>query len=53
MMPEVRDALGDLAALGYSEVVCKPIVCNGNDTSLALIVDLGVRGFGFQKERPV
>jgi len=41
---EVRDALGDLAALGYSEVVREPIVCDGNEISLALIADLGVRG---------
>jgi len=27
---EVRDALGDLAALGYSEVVREPIVCDEN-----------------------
>jgi len=41
---EVKDALGDLAALGYSEVVHDPTVCDGNEVSLALIVDLGVRG---------
>jgi len=41
---EVRDALGDLAALGYSEVVHKPIVCDGNEVYPALIADLGVRG---------
>jgi len=41
---EVRDALGDLAAFGYSEVVHEPIVCDGNEVSLALIADLGVRG---------
>jgi len=41
---EVRDALGDLAALGYSEIVCEPVVCNGNEVSPALFADLGVRG---------
>ena len=41
---EVRDALGDLAALGYREVVCEPIVCDGDIDSPALIADLGVRG---------
>ena len=41
---EVRDALGDLAALGYREVVCEPIVCDGDNNSPALIADLGVRG---------
>jgi len=40
---EVRDAVGDLAALGYSKVVCEPIVYDGNEVSLALIADLGVR----------
>ena len=41
---EARDALGDLAALGYREVVCEPIVCDGDNDSPALIADLGVRG---------
>ena len=41
---EVRDALGDLAALGYREVVCEPIVCNRDNDFPALIADLGVRG---------
>ena len=41
---EVRDALGDLAALGYREVVREPIVCDGDNDSPALIADLGVRG---------
>ena len=41
---EIRDVLGDLAALGYREVVRKPIVRNGDESSLALIADLGVRG---------
>ena len=42
---DVRDALGDLAALGYREVVCEPTVCDGDNESPALIAaDLGVRG---------
>ena len=41
---EVRDALGDLAALGYREVFREPIVCDGDNDSPALIADLGVRG---------
>ena len=41
---EVRDALGDLAALRYREVVYEPIVCDGDENSPALIADLGVRG---------
>ena len=41
---EVRDALGDLAALGYREVVREPILCDGDNDSPALIADLGVRG---------
>jgi len=49
---EVRDALGDLAALGYSEVVCELVVCDGNEASLTLITDLGVREFGSHKQRP-
>ena len=42
---EIRNALGDLAALGCQEVVCEPIVCDGiGPDSLALIADLGIRG---------
>ena len=41
---EVRDALGDLAALGYREVVREPIVYDGDNDSPASIADLGVRG---------
>ena len=43
---EVRDALGDLAALQYREVACEPIaiVCDGDENSPALIAVLGVRG---------
>jgi len=40
---EVRNALGDLATFGYSEVVREPIVRDGNVIFLALITDLGVR----------
>ena len=36
---EVRDALGDLAALAYKDVICEPIVCEGSDTAPA---DLGI-----------
>lgn len=41
---EIRDALGDLATLGYREAVCKPIAHNGDEGSPALIADLGLRG---------
>ena len=41
---EVRDALGDLAALAYKDVIREPIVREGSDTALALIADLGIRG---------
>ena len=41
---EVRDALGDLAALRYREVFREPIVCDGDENFPALIADLGVRG---------
>ena len=41
---EVRDTLGDLAALGYREVVREPKLCDGDNDSPALIADLGVRG---------
>ena len=41
---EVRDALGDLAALAYKDVIREPIVREGNDTVPALIADLGIRG---------
>ena len=33
---EVRDALGDLVALEYREVVCKPMVCDGDENSPSL-----------------
>ena len=41
---EVRDALGDLAALAYKDVICEPVVCEGDDGAPVLIADLGVRG---------
>ena len=41
---EVRDALGDLAALAYKDVIREPIVREGSDTVPALIADLGIRG---------
>ena len=41
---KVRDALGDLAALAYNDVIREPIVLEGNDTVPALIADLGIRG---------
>ena len=48
---EVRDALGDLAVLGYREVVSEPIACDGDENSLALIADLGAREFELHKVR--
>lgn len=33
-----------MAALGYREVVCEPIVRNGDESSPALIANLGARG---------
>ena len=44
---EVRDALGDLAALAYKDVIREPVVCKGNDGAPELIADLGVRGMWF------
>ena len=41
---EVRDALGDLAALAYKDVIREPVVCKGDDGAPVLIADLGVRG---------
>ena len=41
---EIREALGDLAALGYREVVHESTVHEGHTDSPALIADLGVRG---------
>ncbi len=43
---EVRDALGDIAAMAYKEVVREPIVRDADDARgiPALVADLGVRG---------
>ena len=41
---EVRDALGDLAALAHKEVLSEPVMCCGDASTPALIADLGVRG---------
>ena len=41
---EVRDALGDIAALTFREVIWEPVVRERTEESPALIADLGVRG---------
>ena len=43
---EIRDALGDLLATGYKEVLIKPIVREADDSTntSALVADLRVRG---------
>ena len=41
---EVRDALGDLAALEYKDVIHEPVVREGSDDAPALLTDLGVQG---------
>ena len=41
---EVRDALGDIAALAFKEVIREPVVHEQTEGSPALIADLGVRG---------
>ena len=41
---EVRDALGDFAALAYKDVIHEPIVREGSNTVPVLIADLGIRG---------
>ena len=41
---EVRDAIGDLAALVCGRVVSEPVVRDASENSEALIADLGVRG---------
>ena len=43
---EVRDALGDIAALAYKDVIREPIVKEADDARAvtALVADLGVRG---------
>ena len=41
---KVRDALGDLAALAYKDVIHEPVVHKGNAEVSALVADLGIRG---------
>ena len=41
---KVSNALGDLAALAYRDVICEPIVQEGDNAVSALITDLGIRG---------
>ena len=41
---EVRDAVGDLAALVWGRAVSEPVVRDASVDSEALITDLGVRG---------
>ena len=41
---KVRDALGDLAAFAYKDVIREPVVCEGNAEVPALVADLGIRG---------
>ena len=41
---EVRDALGDLVALAYKDVIREPVVRKGNTEVSALVADLGIRG---------
>ena len=41
---EVRNALDDLAALAYREVICEPFVQEGGNGVPALIADPGIRG---------
>ena len=41
---EIRDSLGDRAAMGYWDVFHEPVVCDGIGDSPALIADLGIRG---------
>uniref|UniRef100_A0A1X7SKP0 Reverse transcriptase domain-containing protein n=1 Tax=Amphimedon queenslandica TaxID=400682 RepID=A0A1X7SKP0_AMPQE len=41
---EVRDAIGDLAALAWGQVTKEPIVREGDNNTPALIADLAVRG---------
>jgi len=42
MSYEIRDALGDLAALGFIKVVLEPVMYDGNEVSSVLIADLGI-----------
>jgi len=46
----IRDALGDLAALGYREVVCEPVGVMG--MNYALIANLGIQDSELQKSYP-
>ena len=48
---ELRDALGDLAALAYKKTLCEPVVHCGDASTPALIVDLGFEVFDFLKLR--
>ena len=41
---EVRDALGDMAALAYKDVIREPVVREGNAEVSAVVADLGIRG---------
>ena len=41
---EVKNSLGDLAALAYKDVIHEPIVREGSITVPVLIADLGIRG---------
>ena len=41
---EIRDAIGDLAALVWGQVLSEPVVKDASEDSDALIADLGVRG---------
>ena len=41
---EVRDAVGDLAALVWGHVVSEPVVRDASVDGKALIADLGARG---------
>ena len=41
---EVRDAIGDLAALAWGQVTKEPVVREGDNNTPALIADLAVRG---------
>ena len=43
---EIRDAIGDLAALVWGQVLSEPVVKDALEDCDALIADLGVREFG-------
>jgi len=40
----VCDAVGDIAALAWKHVHCKPVVCEASSEHDALIADLGIQG---------